>query len=249
MSKKYRGKTCAYCATPGSSTGPDHVLAREFCLKSKRANLPQVPACDACNHEKSELEHYVTAVAPFGARHADSRESMSPLAGRLANNRKLAAHLLAGLQPTFESTDGITWQESRSVPFDARKLMRLYEFMAKGLAFRHWGVLLPAPSHLVEATFVVSAAAPLLDRLFMTQRVRDRVHVDLSDGVLVYDGIQDLDHSEFTAWRLSLYGAVLGADRGERPSRAYVITAPRTMLAAVQFIEMLRRTDAPPAAA
>jgi hypothetical protein len=46
MSKKFKGKTCAYCGEREAITG-DHVFAREFFLPSDRADLPQAPICVA----------------------------------------------------------------------------------------------------------------------------------------------------------------------------------------------------------
>jgi hypothetical protein len=57
MSKKYKGKTCVYCATEKSSC-PDHVIAREFFPIDERSNLPKVPSCVSCNNKKAKLEHY-----------------------------------------------------------------------------------------------------------------------------------------------------------------------------------------------
>jgi hypothetical protein len=71
MSKKFKNKTCVYCCGEGTSTTGDHVFAREFFLKSRRANLPQVPACAGCNKEKSELEHYLEGEAKLGRRDSD----------------------------------------------------------------------------------------------------------------------------------------------------------------------------------
>jgi 5-methylcytosine-specific restriction endonuclease McrA len=76
MSKKFKGKTCAYCGEREAITG-DHVFAREFFLPSDRADLPQAPICGECNNEKSKLEHYLTTVLPFGGRHPASAENLS----------------------------------------------------------------------------------------------------------------------------------------------------------------------------
>jgi hypothetical protein len=51
MSKKFKDKTCPYCGGAGISTTGDHIFARAFFLNARRANLPQVAACDACNDE------------------------------------------------------------------------------------------------------------------------------------------------------------------------------------------------------
>jgi 5-methylcytosine-specific restriction endonuclease McrA len=61
MGRGFKGKTCVYCAAAPAAT-MDHVFAREFFLVDRRANLPKVPACQACNGAKSDLEHYLTAV-------------------------------------------------------------------------------------------------------------------------------------------------------------------------------------------
>jgi hypothetical protein len=243
MSKRYIGKTCTYCTAPHASVVGDHVLAREFCLKHKRANLPQVPACDVCNGEKSRLEHELTAVMPFGGRHPDSRANLSTMvAPRLAKNRKLAATLAAGMRQSFESNDGIAWQPAGTVPIDTAQLVRLYELMAQGLAYWNWGVLLPQESCIIYGTFLTAAGENIYERLFGTNRVR-RVRDSLSDGVLEYEGIQDPGHSEFTAWRMSLYGTLLSGDAeapAEIPSRCHIITAPRSLATAVRLIESMR---------
>lgn len=67
-SKRYRGKRCVYCGRDDASDTGDHVIARGFFLPSERGGLPQVPACNRCNNEKSRLEHHLTTVLPFGAR-------------------------------------------------------------------------------------------------------------------------------------------------------------------------------------
>src|ERR1700693_690251 len=98
MSKRFKGKTCVYCGAAPSTTTGDHVFAREFFINARRGNLPKVPACEACNHEKSKLEHYLTAVLPFGGRHTDSAQNLSTLVEpRLAKNAKLHSALSAGL--------------------------------------------------------------------------------------------------------------------------------------------------------
>jgi len=72
MGKRFKGKTCVYCATAGASETGDHILAREFVPVARRSQIPQVPACRRCNKDKSDLEHYLTAGLPFGGRHADA---------------------------------------------------------------------------------------------------------------------------------------------------------------------------------
>jgi hypothetical protein len=99
MGKGFKGETCVYCAAAPAAT-MDHVFAREFFLADQRANLPKVPACEACNNAKSKLEHYLTAVLPFGGQHADGLAHLTEMVpGRLARNQKLARGLSAGRNP------------------------------------------------------------------------------------------------------------------------------------------------------
>lgn len=117
MSKKYKGKVCVYCALDGASSGADHVLAREFFLPERRANLPKVPACGECNDRKSELEHYLTAVLPFGGNHPDSTALLSAgVPKRLAKNPKLHQTMVAGFQAVELMEGGASLQEG--VPLD-----------------------------------------------------------------------------------------------------------------------------------
>ena len=96
MTKKYRGKPCTYCSVRTAETA-DHVFAREFFLPAQRANLPKVPACRECNEAKSQLEHYLTAVLPFGARHPGAATSLSEMVPpRLAKNARLERDLSRG---------------------------------------------------------------------------------------------------------------------------------------------------------
>jgi hypothetical protein len=89
-SKKYKNKTCVYCAKEQASSTEDHIFAKEFFLENKRGNLPQVPACDACNNKKFELEHYLTSVLPFGGQHSDSIDNLSSkVPKRLRKNKPL----------------------------------------------------------------------------------------------------------------------------------------------------------------
>src|SRR4051812_19921101 len=91
-SKKFKGKTCVYCGK--ESMTADHIIAREFFLRDRREDPIKVPACEDCNREKSRLEHYLTTVLPFGARHADAAENLSSMVpSRIRRNEKLASEL------------------------------------------------------------------------------------------------------------------------------------------------------------
>src|SRR5260370_34788662 len=96
MSQRHVGETCVQCGAAPAAT-MDHIFAREFFPVERRANLPKVPACSSCNSTKSRLEHYLTAVLPFGGLHQDALVTLERMVPpRLEKNVKLKNDLSAG---------------------------------------------------------------------------------------------------------------------------------------------------------
>lgn len=243
-SKKFQGKTCVYCGTPGASGTADHVIAREFFPEgAKRANLPQAPAYRQCNNEKSKLEHYAATVLPFGASHTESRTILSDIVpGRLAHNRKLARELAEGLAAHFVSQDnGRSWDIEMTLPFDGVKIARLFQMIARGLAYVEFGIMLPDAECVVHADFLTADGRSFFDRVFEGKGNKTGER-NLGNGIFVYDGVQSLESPQLTLLRMS-FGAMLGGDpkaRGARVSVVYALTAPRKMSAASRLVEFLR---------
>jgi hypothetical protein len=120
MSKKYKGKPCVYCTMRISSTA-DHVFARKFFVEMRRGDLPKVPACARCNGEKADLELYLTAVLPFGGRHADATENLSTLVpGRLAKNARLHRDLNRRRTKVWTKSASGLAVPMLALPFDGR---------------------------------------------------------------------------------------------------------------------------------
>jgi len=242
---RFKGKTCAYCALPGSGADGDHVVCRQFFLERQRGNLPKVPACKSCNGRKADLERYLTAVMPFGGRHSEATESLNTMGPRrLGGNLKLARELMAGVQygvPLDSSGAGTI-----TIPFDSEQLRDLYEMIARGLAWHHWELLLPPATVNVYGWFTTPEGTALFERLFQ-HNARRRVTRQLG-GAFVYEGAQAKDYEQFTIWRMSLYGAVMANNHDKTTQVGYVITAPKAMAAASQFIQLLDRIREPKAA-
>ncbi|MBD9663219.1 MULTISPECIES: HNH endonuclease [unclassified Variovorax] len=241
MSKKYRGKTCVYCAAVGASETADHVVCREFFPLSARDNLPKVPSCQMCNGEKSYLEHYLTAVMPFGGAQAGAQEMLEEqISRRLERNEKLRAELSAGFSYRFVSKDGGPWQRQLAISFDGDRLNRLFGYILRGLAFHHWGLVFNK-EHAVSASFVGEVARPLIEESLAQDGVR--ITGRLGDGVFVYEGLQAQGDPYLTIWRMSLYGSEVLAQRPSgRMTWAYGLTAPRSSLAAAEFVQMLQNS-------
>jgi len=134
MSKKYKGKLCAYCAKDLAATG-DHIFARGFFLESVRSDLPKAPICNQCNADKSDLEHYLQPVFAFGGRHPDAFENLDIWARRkLEKDAKLHRQLAAGYTET-------------SVPLDWKKVEALFRLIVRGLIWHHWKVYIDNETH------------------------------------------------------------------------------------------------------
>jgi hypothetical protein len=220
------------CCTPGISECPDHVVARSFFLDRKRGHLPQVPACRSCNKTKSDLEHYLATVSVFGATHTDAHETIETFAQRrLKKNAPLRQELAAGIKRDAGEM---------TVPFRGEKLRALYEYIARGLAFWHWQLLLPPDTCTVHAEFLIAEGAENIEHLMLSAANR---HIDqnLGDGVFRYHGTQASDVPDITLWRMSsLYGGRVAADR-QVVELAYVITGPRRLSALNELISRLRQ--------
>lgn len=230
-SKKYKDKTCVYCRQRKAETA-DHVVCREFFPINRRADLPKVAACSACNHEKSLIEHYMTAVAPFGARHGDAHDVIQMTPKRLAANKALHDRLSQGLRHVFHSKNGGPWEMDATLPIDGQAVEKLFEYIVKGLASHHWEVDL---EHCwVRASFISEAGRPHFDKFFNGE-ARARVSANLGTGGFTYEAIQSKDSEGLTMWRMSLYGLVVSDDK-EKCSVVYGVTIPRDMKVAKDFL-------------
>ncbi len=211
MGKTYKGKTCVYCGLEGVSQSGDHVFAREFFPKDQRANLPQVPACDACNGTKSTLEHYLLTVLPFGGQHAASTGLLTTQTPRrLARNKKLHGALSAGARNTWVKERGL-YRQTFMIPFDSSKMEALFAMIARGLVAHHWRTQIPQ-EYFVGAS-VLSATGESFFEPFLRGGGQNRASASLGDGLVQYEGVQALHDPFLTIWRFRLYGGVmLGGD-------------------------------------
>lgn len=206
MSKKFKDKTCVYCCRPKSSKTGDHIFAREFFLRNQRNNLPQVPTCNECNNEKSNLEHYLTAILPFGGQHADALKNLETMMPRrLQKNKKLHHHISTKREYTWFQENMIL-RPSMKIPFDGYKLEKLFYFIVRGLVWYHWNLLLTSNT-FVRAGCIMKMAEQLFENFF-NGNSNQRVNEDLGDGTIRYEGIQSVDSEYLTLWKFSFYGGL-----------------------------------------
>jgi hypothetical protein len=216
MGKKFKGKTCVYCGTQKSSQTGDHVFARKFFLPDKRNDLPQVPACERCNREKSELEHYLTAVLPFGGRHKDAHTNLEKMASRrLEKNLRLARQIAYGRENIWSKENSL-FQLSMKIPIDSSKINKLFCFIVKGLLWHHWNVLLTSNTFIRAGCLM--KVAEIAFQNFFDRNANQRVNIDLGNGTIHYEGAQGIDNPELSIWKFSVYGGLKLGDDPRVPS-------------------------------
>jgi hypothetical protein len=233
MSKRFKGKTCVYCVDALSTAG-DHVFAREFFLKADRGNLPQVPACDGCNGAKSRLEHYLTALLPFGGRHPGAKDNLERVPGRLAKNPKLHETLARDAERTWSKEGGI-YRRTMTLPVDTGRINDLFALIVRGLVWFHWETLL-TEDHFVEVLSLTDTGENVFDEQLFKLNAANHVERNLGDGTVCYEGKQGVDQPEITVWRISMYGGLKfgdGQSPAETSSRIGAMTGPKSVLQAV----------------
>lgn len=226
-SKKYRGKRCVYCGEDGASTTGDHVIAREFFPVAARAHLPQVPACETCNREKSYIEHYILAVLPIGSRHKSALTAISEqVAPRLKKNAALTRQIAAGRRPFFVLDESSNWEAWMTTPFDLDRLKQLACYIAQGLAWHHWQIQL-APHAYAECAQMKPEGVRLFRKDLNGTASGKRVEGDFGDGVFAYSGTYQKTNPMRTIWEMSFFGGVeIGPLdlSGESTRAVYVVT-------------------------
>ena len=230
MSKKFKRKLCVYCAEK-PSTSADHVFAREFLLPRHRMNLPKVPACDDCNREKANVEHYLASLLPFGGRHSDAGENLETMVPkRLRKNIRLNRALAQG-QGAVWGQAGALMVPTMTLPIDSGRFERLFQLIAKGLIWYHWQTYLTA-EHFVEVWAPATAGARLFDERLFNLNARARVSANLGNGTFVYQGAQGVDCAQVTVWHIWVYGGVRVSDytggAAAISSRISVVTGPQS---------------------
>lgn len=207
MSKKFKGKPCVYCKNR-ESTGPDHVIAREFFPMNQRANLPKVPSCDECNSYKSKLEHYATTVLLFGSKHDDARDMLRKLAPkRLNKNLKLKRELQNKSKRIWVKSSGNLLVPSMMVPIKGDNVKQLFSMIIRGLYWHNWKTVLPVDYKVEILTVNFQGLIEFRDNLPLdTSNV---IQDNFGNGVFHYRCIKADDDPGISAWEMCFYNDIM----------------------------------------
>ena len=228
MSKRFKGKPCAYCPGGVSETG-DHVFARKFFPVRMRANLPQVPACDKCNNEKSALEAYLATILLFGGRHADALENLVASGERrLAKNSKLHRQLISGKERIWVPDQAGLLVPTMSVPIADDVFTRYFVFVIKGLLRYEFGETLGNDDFVDVQTITTDGGEPIYRR-FLNLNAAARTTRDIGNGAFVYEGSRAADNGHVSIWLLTVFGGLAFQDVDGRHYEARIgaMTGPK----------------------
>jgi hypothetical protein len=216
-SKRFKNKTCVYCAKPNSSTEGDHVIAREFFLIKDRGDLPQVAACKKCNNEKSKLEHYLATVLPLGGRHGEAdvvRETLVP--SRMNKNLKLKKQLFEN--PRYSISPATGEPLGVLLPVHGEKIADLFKYILKGLIYHHWQMYVPEDKYFVTAGYLNEQGVIAFEERMRLLK-QHSICGNFGNDTFVYEGAKLIEDASI--WRMSLYGVIVGT-RGLTQSSTHI---------------------------
>lgn len=208
MGKKYKNKICVYCAKR-ESTGPDHVIAREFFPKSQRANLPKVPSCNKCNGKKSSLEHYATTIFPFGSMHSSAKNVLATVVSRrLSKNIKLKRELQQKMGRVWLKSQSSLILPTIALPIKGNNLIQLFSMIVRGLYWYNWTTILPSNYFVEIYTFNLRGVIYFYDNL-LSKAPKNFIQKDLGNGVFRYKCTRGDEDPGISAWEMSFYNGIM----------------------------------------
>jgi hypothetical protein len=223
-SKKYIGKTCAYCRAPQSSVEPDHVVAREFFFIEDRAHLPKVPVCRECNDKKARLEHYLLTVLPLGSQLPDARQYTDKFVGpRLTKNAKLRDQIKLNMrQDRWELQTNGLMLPAGSIKFDTQKLIDLLGYIVAGLFRFHWKDVLD-PQWYVDVQIIDPMRYQAVSSTILPyfQDPAGRIVENLGRGTFRYQALRSKANLSFSLWEFNLLGGMEFAGDSRFPQRGF----------------------------
>jgi hypothetical protein len=221
MGKQFRNKRCVYCGKSGLFTVGDHVFAREFFLRDRRDNLPQVPACELCNTEKSKLENYAMSILPLGGKNDNSKIFLGEIIpSKLRANQRLARHLADGRRYGIDSNGSF----NMSIMIDFKKIENLIEYITKGLLHFYWSEYLENGYGVIS--FIPNSNSEKIMENFFSKD-SDVFSEETTDCVFSYSAIRSKDDAKLTVWKFSIYGgAEFIGKYGEVVNKVWAVTGP-----------------------
>lgn len=210
-SKLYFNKICVYCG--GKSVTGDHVVARTFFPDSMREGIPKVPACAACNGEKSKLEHYLATVLPIAGQHPVAKGiEIETVEKRLERNDALRRELDRGYQRFHEYAPPETYIST----FRYDDLARYTALLARGLLFHHFRIVL-SDDHISLGRVLPTHQSYSFDALYQDEDVANQITIvsnTIACGAFAYRGFAVNGDLYTSIWYIRMYGGLMLGSSG-----------------------------------
>jgi len=173
--------------------------------------LPKVPSCEKCNNEKSQLEHYLLSVLPFGATHKNAHKALSiDVKRRLESNKKLHNKIKGGFGYTQIPVDESHLEERLTVELDSDILHKFIGFIGRGLIYHHSGRYLPLSCSFKSFTPSPTGMKFISGLFTLTSNLR--VDIRLGEDTVRYKGIMSEVDDGVSVWVIQLLGGITVAD-------------------------------------
>lgn len=226
--KGYTGKTCAYCAEEGISSVREHVVCKEFFLEQDRGNLPMVPACEACNTEKSKLETYALAVLPFGSFHENAAEYLKKnMQRRLRRNPTLKRQLSEGSSRIW-GKPGDAFASTSVLPVDDTRIDALVAMIVRGLFMHEFGKALHKYWDVRVTLFLPNDEKAIMNgALLMLGPNSKHVNRNLGRGTFRYEAYCGSITPNCSVWQCIFFNGLTVTDEENALSRYSAITTRR----------------------
>ncbi|MFH2134771.1 MAG: hypothetical protein ABII81_06265 [Pseudomonadota bacterium] len=176
--------------------------------------LPKVPSCEKCNNEKSQLEHYLLSILPFGATHQNAEKALSIDAKkRLENNKKLHNEIRKGFSYQQIPIMGGGQEKRLTVELDSDALHEFVGYIGRGLIWHHWGRYLP-----LNCSFKIFTPSPVGIEFvsgFFNLHSNRRVDIELGNNTVRYKGVMSEIDDGLSMWAIQMLGGITVSDKNQ----------------------------------
>jgi hypothetical protein len=179
----------------------------------------------------------LAALLPQGARHQEDVSAyQAESRRRIDKNQKLFRELKAG---AITSSEGGRIGKSVAeimLPIDSSRLLELSKYIAKGLLFYHWQVIVPK-DQVIHSQFMSDVGESNFDNLVSDLRkkaadaplddvLRTTGLVQLGRETVTYEGLFSPLDEPFSVWRLNFYRVMLGMPGVDEPTSSVMMLIP-----------------------
>jgi hypothetical protein len=190
-----------------------------------------VPVCNFCNNEKSKLEHYLTALLPFGGRHTHSAENLTTqVPKRLQKNQRLHKELNQ-YQSRVNLLENGKSAETMALPIRPGTIESLFTYVVKGLAWHHWQAYIDDKNCSIEVMALSDHGRSFFQKNLFSMHSPNRALVNLGNGSIIYEGVQGVDCPQITIWRFHMYGGmILAQGTAETSTEIGAMSGPKRVM-------------------